>query len=164
MTSEALTAPLNQPLYGASFGQAVSRYFKKYATFSGRASRSEFWWVQLFLFLIYLIPAILMAFGAGAAINATGAVVEPSDVAALYQTVFTSGWYILGSLLSGLIWLVTVIPSLALIWRRLHDTNLAGPFFFLSFIPGVGHIILFILVLMPSNPAGARFDQGNVRY
>lgn len=35
---------LSAPLYGASFPQAVSRFFRKYATFSGRASRSEYWW------------------------------------------------------------------------------------------------------------------------
>ena len=38
---------LSQPLYGASIGQAITRFFKKYATFSGRASRSEYWWVYL---------------------------------------------------------------------------------------------------------------------
>jgi hypothetical protein len=45
--STTLTAeqvPLDKPLYGATFGQAISRFFKKYATFSGRASRSEYWW------------------------------------------------------------------------------------------------------------------------
>ncbi len=44
MTSS--TIPLSHPLYGASWPQAIARYFLKYATFSGRASRSEFWgWV-----------------------------------------------------------------------------------------------------------------------
>ena len=48
-TSDALI--LSRPLYGANFGQAVGRFFRKYATFTGRASRSEFWWVRLFLVL-----------------------------------------------------------------------------------------------------------------
>src|SRR6185312_8282818 len=47
--------PLDQPLYGASFGQAIKRFFTKYATFSGRASRSEYWWVQLFNFIIVAV-------------------------------------------------------------------------------------------------------------
>lgn len=51
-------APLNQPLYGASFMQATKRFFKKYARFSGYASRSEYWFASLFLFLISLIPTI----------------------------------------------------------------------------------------------------------
>ncbi|MDQ0577416.1 hypothetical protein QFZ29_003639 [Agromyces albus] len=48
--STAVTAdgiPLSAPLYGASLGQAVSRFFRKYATFTGRASRSEYWWWAL---------------------------------------------------------------------------------------------------------------------
>ncbi|WP_306895831.1 DUF805 domain-containing protein [Agromyces albus] len=43
-------------------------------------------------------------------------------------------------------------------WRRLHDTNRSGAFFFLAFIPFVGSIILLVFMLMPSDPAGARFD------
>ena len=39
--------PLWAPLYGASLPQAVRRFFAKYADFSGRASRSEYWWWYL---------------------------------------------------------------------------------------------------------------------
>ncbi|SKV78147.1 Predicted membrane protein [Mycobacteroides abscessus subsp. massiliense] len=38
---------LTLPLYGATFGQAITRFFRSYARFSGRASRSEYWWVML---------------------------------------------------------------------------------------------------------------------
>ena len=44
VTADSGQTPLDAPLRGASFGQAFSRFFKKYATFHGRASRSEFWW------------------------------------------------------------------------------------------------------------------------
>ena len=37
-------APLDLPQYGATFGQAIARFWGKYTTFSGRASRSEYWW------------------------------------------------------------------------------------------------------------------------
>lgn len=53
----------------------------------------------------------------------------------------------------------TIVPHLALTWRRLHDVNLAGPFFFLGLIPFVGGIIVLVLVLLPSKPEGARFDR-----
>lgn len=36
-----------------SFGQAIQTVFRKYAEFSGRASRSEFWWFTLFSALVY---------------------------------------------------------------------------------------------------------------
>ncbi|MFJ4254344.1 DUF805 domain-containing protein [Microbacterium sp. NPDC090003] len=48
--------------------------------------------------------------------------------------------------------------KLAATWRRLHDANLAGPFFFLAFIPVVGSWILLVLLLQGSKPEGARFD------
>ena len=39
--------PLDWPHYGIGFVPAVKRGFQKYATFTGRASRSEFWWWAL---------------------------------------------------------------------------------------------------------------------
>ena len=38
---------LDLPRYGATFGEAFKLFFKKYGTFDGRASRSEYWWVML---------------------------------------------------------------------------------------------------------------------
>ncbi|WP_244301129.1 DUF805 domain-containing protein [Leucobacter insecticola] len=52
----------------------------------------------------------------------------------------------------------TVLPILAVTWRRLHDANLPGPWALLSFIPLLGQVVLLVLVLMPSTPAGRRFD------
>lgn len=46
---------LSQPLYGAGMGQAISRFFKKYARFKGYASRSEYWWVALAQFVLYMV-------------------------------------------------------------------------------------------------------------
>src|SRR4051794_3170160 len=43
----ARPSALSQPLYPATFLESLGRFYGKYATFSGRASRSEFWWVQL---------------------------------------------------------------------------------------------------------------------
>lgn len=39
-----------------NFGGAISACFKKYATFSGRANRAEYWWFYLFVFLVCLVP------------------------------------------------------------------------------------------------------------
>ena len=43
------------PQPGASFGEAVKRFFQRYAQFSGYASRSEYWWVVLFNSLVGLV-------------------------------------------------------------------------------------------------------------
>ena len=55
--------------------------------------------------------------------------------------------------------LATFIPWLALSWRRLHDTNRPGPWWFLWLIPIVGQIILLVFFLQPPKPEGARFDR-----
>jgi hypothetical protein len=62
---------LEMPHYGISFGGAIARGFKKYATFAGRASRSEYWWWTLFTFLTYLVLGLL-AFAVGAATSRDG--------------------------------------------------------------------------------------------
>ena len=42
-----------------NFGQAISTCLSKYATFSGRASRPEFWWFFLFQLLVSLVTSFL---------------------------------------------------------------------------------------------------------
>lgn len=137
------TAPLDQPLYGASFGDAIRRFFKKYADFTGRASRSEFWWWYLFAIIIGAVYGILL--------SSLGTVGNGG------RGIGPFGWVLV--VLYSLWGLAILVPSLALIWRRLHDANLAGPFFFLGFIPLVGWIILLVFYLLPSKPEGARFDR-----
>ena len=50
-------------------GNAISTCFKKYATFEGRASRSEFWFFYLFYIVVYIVGAIV-----GAALNSSNLV------------------------------------------------------------------------------------------
>ena len=147
MTTSASEVPLSQPLYGASFGQAVSRFFKKYATFSGRASRSEYWWLALFFALLFGVLGGIL----GGVIAATGEV--QSD-----GTVNFGGPGIAVIVLWSLISLALVIPGIALTVRRLHDGNFTGWLYLLHLIPSVGSIIIFVLTLLPSNPEGRRFD------
>jgi uncharacterized membrane protein YhaH (DUF805 family) len=145
--ANTVSAPLYPPLYGASFGQAIARFFKKYATFSGRASRSEYWWWFLFNLIIGVVISII------------GSVLGFVQVDAATGAVTLGAGYVLVSVIGGIWGLATLVPHLAIIWRRLHDTNKSGGFFFLSFIPFVGTIILIVLLALDTNPAGARFDQ-----
>jgi uncharacterized membrane protein YhaH (DUF805 family) len=55
--------------------------------------------------------------------------------------------------------LAALIPGLALCWRRMHDSNRSGAFYFLALIPFVGSIIVLVFLLLPPNPEGARFDR-----
>lgn len=136
--------PLDQPLYGASFGQAIKRFFKKYATFSGRASRSEFWWVQLFNgIIVTVLYAFIIGLGLAGADPYTG---EPG-MGMLFP-----------SLLLMIYGLAVIIPTIAMTVRRLHDANFSGFFYFLVFGFGIGGLVLLIMNLLPSAPEGARFD------
>lgn len=143
--------PLSAPLYGASLPEAVSRFFKKYATFSGRASRSEYWWWALVSFLVSVVLNIIMLVGgaAGAKVGASGASVPGPG-------------YTIGLILA-VIWFVAVIvPSLAVTVRRLHDANFSGWMYLLVLIPIVGAIILIVFTATDSKPAGQRFDAPEV--
>ena len=148
MTNVPASPSLSQPLYGASFGQAFTRFWKKYATFSGRASRSEFWWWYLANIIIVTVLYIITAIGgfAGASIDSATGASTPGPL------------FGVGIALLVIWWLAIIVPTLALSWRRLHDTNRSGLFWFLGFIPVVGGIILLVLFVLDSDPAGARFD------
>lgn len=147
---------LTLPLYGASFGQAITRYFKKYASFSGRASRSEYWWVQLFLFLVWLVPTALLLI---TVISGTAWVAQQNSYSAdLFDAPGTVLVFSLFWLVTFVIGLGTIIPSLAIAWRRLHDANFAGPFWFLTFTY-VGGLVVLVFTILPSNPMGQRFDR-----
>ncbi|WP_424447581.1 DUF805 domain-containing protein [Microbacterium arborescens] len=141
--------PLSQPLYGASFGQAFARFWRKYVTFSGRASRSEFWWFYLAHALIVTAIFAFMLIGAFAGMT-TDPITGRNQPGPLLGV---------GALLLVLWQLATFIPTISLSWRRLHDANLAGPFWFLGFVFGIGGIAVLVLCALPSNPAGARFDK-----
>lgn len=137
-------APLDQPLYGASFGQAIKRFFKKYATFSGRASRSEYWFFALFNAIIYIVLyGLAIGFGLAGADPVTGEMGAGGTIP---------------TVLIGLYGLAIIIPSIALGVRRLHDGNFSGLLYLLILVPILGGLVVLVLMIMPSVPEGARFD------
>lgn len=155
---------LSRPLYGASFGQAIRRFFKNYVNFKGRASRSEYWWTQLFLALIMLVPFIVYIVGLFLTLGgiAAGSTYDSStgEYVAGADAVAGSGVVVLviGVILMAAIWLGTLLPSLGLVWRRLHDANFAGPFYFLS-LTSIGSIVVLVFTILGPKPEGRRFDQ-----
>jgi len=138
-------APLWAPHYGASFPVAAKRFFKKYATFSGRASRSEYWWWTLAAVAVSIVLNIII--GAGSTSSSLGSTPELGPAA------------IFGYVLLGIWGLATFVPSLALSVRRLHDGNFSGWLLLLMLIPFLGAIAVLVFMILPSNPAGQRFDQ-----
>lgn len=143
--------PLHLPLYGANLKQAVVRYFKNYAVFSGRASRSEYWLAYLAGWLAALFLIVLFY-------GSMFVLIPPGTSTTVLP------WPLVAILILGLLlWLGTIVPNLSLIWRRLHDANFSGAMFFLQCLP-FGGIIVFILTLYPADPQGVRFDEGFAGY
>lgn len=147
MTNVQTEPSLDQPYYGATMGAAVRRFFKKYATFTGRASRSEYWWWVLAGGIVSIVLSILIV--------TTGAARMGSD--GVWQV--QGGPGVIFVVLSALWSLAIIIPQIALLVRRLHDTNRSGFWAFIYFVPLVGPIILFVFTLLGSKPEGARFDR-----
>jgi uncharacterized membrane protein YhaH (DUF805 family) len=103
-----------------SLGGAVSGGFRKYATFSGRATRAESWWWVVFTVLAGVALAIVD--------TATG----------------TMGMFGDSGLLGSLFELATLLPSFALGARRLHDINRTGWWLLLVFVLVIGWIVLIV--------------------
>lgn len=143
----AAEPPLWAPYYGITFPNAIRRFFKKYADFTGRASRSEYWWVMLAYAIVAIILNIVSSLAGGVGgVNADGTMSDPS-----------AGGVVV-SIISLLLGLAVIVPLLALNWRRLHDANFAGPFYLLV-LTFIGSIVVLVMVILPSNPNGQRFDR-----
>ncbi|OLO72524.1 DUF805 domain-containing protein [Actinomyces oris] len=131
------------PLPGASFGEAVKRYFQRYAQFRGYASRSEYWWVVLFNGLIGLGLYVLlfMVIGLGGALGGSS-----DDVGT-----GTGIGMIVVMLLYFAYAIAIFIPSLAIAVRRLHDNGKSGLWLLIAFVPG-GSIVLLVFFCLESRP------------
>lgn len=120
------------------FFAAINSVFAKFFTFSGRATRPEFWW-----FFLFEIVAIL-ALGAVDTALVTKTMQQhggdPNALLTLSPFDFMLLYY----------GLITFIPRLSLTIRRLHDVGLSGFLYLLYFVPFVGALIVFVLTLMPS--------------
>lgn len=113
-----------------SFTEAISMAFSKYATFSGRASRSEYWWFNLFLFVVQSLVG---------------------------SSVFIAGINSPAESLSGIVSLVLFLPSLAISVRRLHDIGKGGGWILINCIPLIGTIIYIIWMCKDSEYIDNRF-------
>ena len=133
------------PMQGARFCDGVVRFWRKYATFSGRASRSEYWWAILFLAICGTVIEVVV-------VAMTGLGTGGSKPLSEWES------YLVPPLI-GVPALILFLPNLAVTVRRLHDTNRRGAFVLTGVIPVVGLVVLFVLLLFQSDPAGVRFDR-----
>ena len=116
------------------FGQSITTCFSKYATFAGRASRSEFWWWVLFVFILSFISNVLDG---------------------LFDTTYGaplgSGEIPVGVIYT-IVSLVVLLPGISVAVRRLHDTDKSGWWWWLNILCFIGTIVLIVFYLMDSGP------------
>jgi uncharacterized membrane protein YhaH (DUF805 family) len=118
-----------------SFGEAIKSYFKNYAVFKGRSRRSAFWYTVLFTALVNL------AFG----------IINPGSV--------DENGFRNPGVLENLWSLATFIPSLAISFRRLHDTGKSGANLFWIFLPVIGWVILLVALLKDSSAGDNEYGE-----
>lgn len=108
---------------------------KKYAVFSGRARRSEYWYFVLFNIIISVILAVI-----GMAISGQDQFGGANLLYLLYS-------------------LAVLIPSLAVLVRRLHDTSRSGWWVFIGLIPLIGAIVLLVFLVQDSTPGANEYGE-----
>lgn len=109
-----------------NFTEAVKTCFAKYATFTGRARRSEHWYFFLFVTLIQIVLySWLMTKVMGPMMEYIQSGGDPQDqdaVLGIMKGVLTTPPFI-GFIL---FWLITLLPIIAVQIRRMHDTSRSG--------------------------------------
>ncbi len=117
-----------------AFGEAFSLFFKNYANFQGRSSRGAYWWVTLGFVLLSVGVNILAAIAGDA-----GFLVAILGLALLLFS------------------LASIIPGLALAFRRLHDTGRSAWWLLIGLIPLVGAIVLIVFYASPGQRAENKY-------
>ncbi|WP_273691152.1 DUF805 domain-containing protein [Ketogulonicigenium vulgare] len=110
---------------------AIKAVLSKYATFSGRARRAEYWWWALTVSVIGIALSFVdqMLFPTTAIKMIEGLAVEVPSMHPIFTSIF---------------WLLTIVPTLAVTIRRLHDVDRSGWWLLIWFVPLIGWIVLLI--------------------
>jgi uncharacterized membrane protein YhaH (DUF805 family) len=112
---------------------SLRNFFKYYATFSGRSTRSEYWCVLLAGSVFYLLLFAVAA-------------LDSRDLFVMLGAYFPYGL---------IVGLAVVVPTLALMSRRLRDGGISPYFLFFVFLPLLGWLGLFVMMMFPSKTTTA---------
>ncbi len=123
----------DENVIGLNFFQAIGACLRKYFTIKGRASRSEYWFLQLLTTPLYLI------------LFAT-------------ENSYSDDAIIFGAI-AGIIVLLLAIPVLTVTVRRFHDINKSGWFILFNLIPFVGWIIVLVMLIENGTEGKNRFGD-----
>ncbi len=146
-----------QALPRVSFIQAIKNVMIKYAKFSGRSRRSEFWYFKLLLFILYFLIAITQVSDNNKFIiedsnnfNTTNNSTEISNITDEIEEVIKNDPANIFTIISSIIGIIFFIPNLTITVRRLHDVGRSGWYVLIPIIPIIGYIILLYFCLCDS--------------
>ena len=122
------------------FAEAVRSGFANYATFAGREARPAYWWWALFLVLVSLVTRVLDGLLGSSIVRTTQ-----------YGAEISVG------IISGLVGLALLLPSIAVLVRRLHDTDRSGWWYWIVLIPVVGWLVLLYFLVSAGTPGDNRY-------
>lgn len=118
---------------------AIRSFFKGYAIFSGRSKRPEFWWIWLLNMVIFL-PVYYSLF--------TGLEFDNPIMNISLISIYI------------ILFIVELVPLLALTVRRLRDVGVHWAYIFIVFVP-LGAITLLIMLAMPSQRFGEKVIENS---
>ncbi|HET9629430.1 MAG TPA: DUF805 domain-containing protein [Novosphingobium sp.] len=128
---------------------------RRYAEFSGRSRRKEYWMFALLMMIVYAIGAALMFSAIVPMITAGAAAPDPA--------MFTPAFWV-GAGLLGLFTLAIIVPGIAVTVRRLHDRDMSGWWYLgvviIGQIPYLGGLVqlgFLVLMCLPGTPGPNRF-------
>ena len=125
---------------------------RRYAQFSGRACRKEYWHFVLFLIICLIVLSVIETMLGLGTTERWAESVEPGFG-------YSAGAAHNGGPLMGLFALATLIPSLAVGVRRLHDTDRSGWWLLIGLIPLVGAIVLLVFYVEKGTVGPNRFGE-----
>lgn len=125
---ESIRVIKDHPVAQMTFGNAIKTCYRKYAVFRGRATRKEYWCFNLYnLMVACALVALAIAFNSNSKI---------CDIILILELIFV---------------LISLLPSLSVGVRRLHDTGRSGWDFMIFFIPLIGFFIVLYYLCCASD-------------
>lgn len=112
-----------------NYEKANTQVLKKTFDYSSRATRSEFWFFQLAIFLIMFVISLFMGDGS-----------DTQDALLIIA-------------------ILAIIPTISATVRRLHDTGRSGWWILISFLPIIGVIVLLVFMIQKTHPEANQWGE-----
>lgn len=138
---------------------------KKYATFTGRASRTEYWSFVLFTTVLQIVLAWIPT---GSLLGLKNLFWSNSIFRDLMSSItdisiafpYFYDWTILSSSsINGIVGLAMFLPFLAVTSRRLHDTNRSAWWLLIFLVPVAGNIVILVFMLLAGDPNANKYGE-----